>query len=250
MAVTFDAVGPSSSGAGGVTSPLAWTHTVGGGVTNGVILIAVNFDTGSSGTMSMAATCSTGIVTSLGFIDTFGHTTASTLSNGWIQAWIVTGVSTGANSISVSCTPTGNLGELSGGSLSFSGCLGWGTPVLTGTQSGTGTNATETVTGVASTSQVAAFLASGNTIDSTIVTGHAGWTQSESSSNDTGSSAGAYNSGTGSVSVEWNTGSSSWCGIAVELQAGALSPLNYGPLPNRPAVIVSNAGWRGAGHSR
>ena len=34
--------------------------------------------------------------------------------------------------------------------------------------------------------------------------------------------------------------------------AGAVTgpPLNQGPLPNRPALIVSNAGWRSAGHSR
>ena len=110
---------------------------------------------------------------------------------------------------------------MSGGSLSFSGCLGWGTPVLTGTQSGTGTNATETVTGVASTSQVAAFLASGE--DHRLHDRHRscrGGPSRKAQSNDTGSSAGAYNSGTGSVSVEWNTGSSSWCGIAVEWRLG------------------------------
>jgi hypothetical protein len=34
------------------------------------------------------------------------------------------------------------------------------------------------------------------------------------------------------------------------MPGGAGPPLNRGPLPNFPAVIVTGSGWRGAGHSR
>ena len=38
--------------------------------------------------------------------------------------------------------------------------------------------------------------------------------------------------------------------VTVQFAGGSGPPLNQGLLSNRPAVLVSNAGWRGAGHSR
>ena len=224
MPVAFDAVGPSSSGQTSATSPLAWTHTA--GATANAIIVAVNFDAVSAGgqTMSMAATCNSVAMTSLGFIDTFGSVSGTALTGGWIQAWIATNVVPGSNSVSVSASG-GTINTLVGGSLSFSGYGGHGTPLVAFLATSPASLATYTITGVAATSIVAAFMAQGNGAD-TQVTGTSRFQDSSSTASTTGTINGATSTGTGSVAFSWNVGATtvSSCCVAVELRGPAAGP--------------------------
>lgn len=63
-----------------------------------------------------------------------------------------------------------------------------------------------------------------------------------------------YKNSAGSTETNGFTGAGSVWGIvevAFLLAASGIGPaLNPGPLPNFPVIIASDAGWRGAGHSR
>src|SRR5437016_8301231 len=108
-------------------------------------------------------------------------------------------------------TPT----DMTGGSLSFSGATGHGTAV---TQNADSTY-TVSVTSVAASSVVAAFLATGSTIGA-ISTGSERFKNNLEGNgpNATGNLAGGTNTGTGTVSVAWASGGASEAMLAVEVQ--------------------------------
>ena len=252
MALTFDAAGPSSAGAGNTGSAtLNWTHTVGAGVTNGCIVVAVNFDTGGSGAYTMSATCAGSAMTSLGFIDTNGVTSGS-VTAGWIQAWIATGVAAGANAIAITASGA-TPASLEGGSLSFSGYGGHGTPVLAAGSASPSDHVSGTATGVLATSIVAAFLAQGNGT-TTQVAGTSQFVNSQGLVNSTGTASGATATGSGSVSATWGVGTTtdSWCTIAVEMQA--LLSVTTASLPGAAqgqaySAALSASGGTGTGYT-
>lgn len=133
--VAYDAVGPAG-GAGQFTNStnlITWTHTVGAG--GNVIAIAAQCDVAAGG-YSMAATCPGGTVSSLGLISATGQTSSPTVS--FVQMWLVTGVSAGAYTVTVT-TSGGTPTNTGGGSVSVSGCTGNGT-AATAYNASTGTN--------------------------------------------------------------------------------------------------------------
>ena len=161
MALAFDAVSGATGGASfytNATNSLSWTHTVGGSVTNGVIIIVAQCDVAGSG-FSMSATCSTGSVASLGLISTSGQTSSPSVS--FVQMWIVTGVSTGANTVQVTAStqPT----DLGGGSVSYGGYTSHGT-LATNFSASTIANATVTSTTNANGNTVVGVIGQGGTI--------------------------------------------------------------------------------------
>jgi hypothetical protein len=229
MAATFDAVGPGSSGASSSGSTtLTYTHTVGGGVVSGGAVVFVNVDAGADG--GMTATCTFGgtSMTSLG-----RQETTSGAGSGFIQGFKLNPVSTGANTVTVTVsggTPT----FIVAGSLSFSGVTGFGTPVLSGTDS----TYSVTVAGVASTSVVAAGLVSGNSIGA-ISTGTQEFINNlaGNGANATGNIAGGINTGSGSVAIGWASGGTSSARIGVEVQG--TSTVNPGSPP-----LIGGKTWR------
>jgi len=251
MALAYDAVGPSGGGGTftNATNVISWTHTVGAGVTNGIIIIAAQCDVAGSG-FTMSATCTSGSVASLGLISASGQTSSPTVS--FVQMWIVTGVSTGANTVQVTAStqPT----DLGGGSVSFSGYSSDGT-LATASSTSTTANATVSSTTNANGNTVIAATGAGLTITaasspsvSRVLNNGAG-----GGGDDMGNIAIATWPSTGSaLTTNWAQAAS--CGVlAIELQGAGVSvgpALNQGLLPNFPAVITSGAGWRGAGHSR
>ena len=222
MPVAFDAVGPSSSGAGiGSSTALSWTHTVTSGVTSPAVLVGVNLDTGGSG-MTMTVTCAGTGMTSLGAIDTNGNTTG--FSNGYVQLFLATaGITVGGGGNAIAVTVTGGTPTcLVGGSLSFSGYTGYGTIGHVGTQAGNGSTAPVTVAATTSGNIVAGFLAAGATLACPATSRFLNNFEGASTPNDTGDAGGATTASTGSaVTLTFTTTSTSYAGIAVEMQGAA-----------------------------
>lgn len=251
MAVGFDNVASNSSTTTGAGS-LTWTHNVAATAT--LLLVCVSLDAlnnppaagyvtvtagGTSMTQSASSPVSNAGLAGLWVFQLFSPPTGSSVS-------IVATNAGGSN--------TNSIDAFIGGSLSFTGAATLGTPVALATQ--TGASISATVTGVASTSMVAGFCSAGDDINSPSPGASQYIVNAKGSAGSSdGNSAGATNTGTGSVTITWGgmpggDSNNSW---GVEIQAGggqAGAPLNQGLLPNFPAIITSNAGWRNAGHSR
>jgi len=106
----------------------------------------------------------------------------------------------------------GAAGDLVAGSLGFTGGTGHGAPLLQNTNSTT----TITLTGVAASSVMAAFLATGSGLTA-CTTGAGRYLANVSSSYYTGNSAGATNTGSGSVTCAWSGGGTTCAMLAVEV---------------------------------
>lgn len=235
MSVTFDAVGPSSSGyavnAPG-TAP-SWTHTAGASATLLIAWITID------GQASQTVTCKAG-------------TTAMTASaanpvnnNGSSFAYAFYLFSPPTGSVTVAFTLQSTPGGyVAGGSLSFAGAASLGTPVtVSGTQ--TGSSMTLTVSGVASTSMVAGFMSLGDApVAPSTGTNRFEANGAGSSGNTDGNAAGATNAGTGSVSITWSglPSGDSHCGWAAEVlaPAAAIAPgaLIQAQLQQPPVLLV------------
>lgn len=216
MAVAFDAVGPSSAGASSTGSAtLSWTHT---NVASGVdVLAGVAVD--SPADTGLTATCTIGgtSATSLGKVESGAQTT------GYLQVWRRTGVGSGAQTITVTVTG-GTPGDMEGGSLSFTGVTAIGT-VFTANPHISTTTPSVSVTGVASTSMVAAFAGAGDSLSAATGTSRFIKNLEGAAGNSVGNAAGQTGTGTGTVSLGWTTASSTDDALlAVELQAVAGTP--------------------------
>jgi hypothetical protein len=245
MAVTFDAVGPSSSGVGSTSSnTLSWTHTAVG--SNVIIIAGVSVDAATDTGITCSCTCGGTSMTSLGVVHSKNGTA------GFLQAFWIAGQASGAHTITAT-TSGGNIpDDMEGGSISF---LGGGQLGTVYTAAGTALNPSVSVSVSSSGNLIAGFLADGNTINSSNNTSRFIINYKGGSGDATGNAAGSTAAGTGSaVTVSWAASVSTdpYAIIAVEVQVLSVTgpPLNQGLLPNFPAAIVSNAGWRGAGHSR
>jgi hypothetical protein len=232
--IAFDAVGPSGSGTGvsstGTTTTLSWTHTCGAGAN--VILAAVNMDDGSDEVLTV--TCNGTAMTSLGLIDTGGGTTVPEASfEAYLQLFIATGASVNASAgnaiVATSSGALPNGTDMNGGSLSFSGYTGHGTPVL---HSGA---ATVVIPANTSGSIIAGFLSSQTAITQAggIATGRFLENFSSTTFN-LGNTAAATAPATGSsVTITWTGSGGSLVSIGVEMQgvvavATAGAPLQPG----------------------
>jgi hypothetical protein len=221
MAVTYDAIGPASGAPEALngTGPLTWTHTT-GAVSSPVMVIGVDTCASSDSglTTSAALSPSTGLtITSLG-----REETNAGAGGGYLQAWSVLGCAAStAYTVTITVSGSGTT-SIIGASFSFANAGSFGSPVLQNTNS----TWAVTVTGVASTSMVAAFLATGSAITSGA---NAKYNDDFNTSYSTGADAGGYNSGSGSVTVTLGTAggvSSAMIGVEVQ-QAGTNTAAAY-----------------------
>jgi len=216
MAVTFDAAGPSSSGASSATSPLTWSHTCAAGDT--MLLVGVAVDSLADGGITAACTYNGVSMTA----STKWHSGGVTQAFGFIQLFTMANPPTGS-AFTVSASAAGaTLDSINGGSLSFAGSVGLGTPVTADSNSVNVTTGTISVPTTSASSQVAVIVCNGSgglafttgTSRYVVVagggSGGAGW------------SGGATIAGTGSnVVVNWNQNSDFYAAIGVEVQAAS-----------------------------
>ena len=222
MAVTFDNVASSSSTTTGTPS-LTWAHNV--ATSANLLLVCVSMDNISSGPSAGQCTVTAGGVS-------MTQSTGSPVSNAGAAGLYIFQLASPPTGSSVSIVvtnaggaATGSIDALSGGSLSFIGASTLGTPVTVA--SATGASISATVTGVASTSMVAGFCSCGDNIN-TPSPGNSQYIVNAKGSggNTDGNSAGATNTGTGSVTITWGgmpagDSNNSW---GVEITAAASGP--------------------------
>jgi hypothetical protein len=233
LALAFDAVGPSASGASssGSTS-LSWTHTAGAGATTAVV--GASFDpTGADTGITLTAKYGVPSMTQIG---------ASVHSNGqtagYINAFGITGGATGA--VTVAVTASTAAAFITGGSMSFTGAASFGTPA-TAQGSGTGNVTTLTVTVPSTTSgnQVVIFMVAGHSFTAVTAPGVKQFFAGTSSTNAAGFSAGGTNPSTGgSVGTTMTINGLDWmAAIAFEVIAGGGGPVGR---PQKVRTVYGN----------
>jgi hypothetical protein len=147
MAVAFDAVGPSASGAAGPSlgSPasLTWTHVVGSSLTNSVLYAAGVYGNNGGSDVSETLTATYGGVsmTSISKV----HANAST--SGFIEVFRLLSPTAGSASVVVTVGGSGgSLWSLTGGSCSYQGVDQTTPETVQSAATGSGTTATKAFT--------------------------------------------------------------------------------------------------------
>ena len=231
MAVTFDAVGPSSAGASaaGATS-LTWSHTNNGNA----IVAGCSAGAGNDAGMATTATYAGAAMTAGAIVHTG---VASTV--GFVRVFTLLSPATGTNNVVV--TLTGGTADLTGGSVS---CLGAGSfATQYSAQGNTATTATATSAGSSSDGLIVAFVADGNGTTSATAPSTSRFIKNLNGNSGAGNNAGATSPSTGSnVTTAWTISSDQWAVIGVEVLAGAAGdelarfrqvPPGHGGPPNR-----------------
>ena len=204
MAVTFDAVGPSSAGASaaGATS-LSWSHTNNGNAIVAGCAVGAGTDTGMSTTATYASvTMTPGAIVHSGAV-----------AGGFLRVFTLLSPAAGANNVAV--TLTGGTGDLTGGSISLASAGSFVTQY-----SATGTSATATATSAGSTSggMICAFVQDGDGTTSATAPSTSRYLINLNSNTAGGNSAGVTSPSTGSnVTTAWTVTSSQWAVIGVEV---------------------------------
>ena len=195
MAVAFDAVGPSSAGAGGTSiSSLSWTHTNVAG--NAALTVGCSYD--NSTDAGVTATCK---VDSVLITAATGNVESDAQTAGFAKAWTALGLASGARTVLVTYSSAG--ADLEGGSVSYTGAGGF---AAAATASGTlSTSASVTVTGTAASSLVFGFAAAGDSINATSAPATSRFVNNlvGSAGNSTGNCAGSTSAGGGAAAGTW-----------------------------------------------
>jgi len=221
MATAFDAVGPSAAGTSSTSSTnLSWTHTVGAGATNPIIVVAVALDpTGADTGITMSATCATVPMTTITpIVESF----SASSTGGYLQVWWTpVPVSTGSNAIVVSVAG-GTPKDLTGGSLSFTSAAMM-QPGSAYILQGTG-SVSIPVTASTTNNTIAGFLGAGDAIGASSNTAQFSNNLQGTSGNLMGNIAGSTAPGnsSGTVNIVWANGGT-YGGLAVEIQSMPLS---------------------------
>jgi hypothetical protein len=234
VAVAFDVAGGGSGTSSSTT--YNWTHTVGGGVTNGAILVGVATDASADGALTTTVTIGGTTATSLGKIH------CDNTTQGYLQVFgLATGSTTGSVAIATTVsggTPT----DINGGSLSFSG-VNQTTPFINTLTSpavnngwGSGTTPSGTTPGATTSGNlVAGFCANGSAIASATSPSTSQFIDNFKTTGDfaAGCSAGATSAATGSaVTMAWTVTSDFWAVLVTEVQAAA--PTSAPQIPPQP----------------
>jgi hypothetical protein len=241
VAVAFDAVGPSSSGKTGTTSPNAWTHTA---VASGVALLAgIGYGHASGTDGTVAVTCDGVAMTLLGSVKNDNQTAGMTLLFG------IANIGSGARALSV--TVTGGAGSLTleSGSVSYSGAgtsvaTAFGTAVTAfGDSSVSGTESV-TVTGTTSGNMVGAVSSIGTGNLTNPATSR--WLANFSNSNGAGNAGQSDQAAGGSVTFTWTDsgGGDFWGAVGVEIKALAAGAAGApAALVVPQAAVMQAANW-------
>ena len=224
--VVFDAVGPSSAGAGqtGATSPFTWSHTCTG--SDRVLLVGVVLSpTGSDAAINTTVTYNGVAMTSVaGEV----HTNAGTA--GYAELFYLVAPATGANTVSVTIVGAGTEG-LECGSVSFTGVD------------------QATATGNSASASVAVASAVGNMVVDVVGCGQAlgahnqtsRWLLNRSGASGAGNGGQATADGAASVTMTRTVTADFWAIIAADLAAAPV----VGGLDDAPArhPITQLAGY-------
>jgi hypothetical protein len=225
VAVAFDAVGPSSSGAlSQASTTLSWTHT---NVASGVALfVAVSVDKASDAGLSVSVALDpSGANTPFTSLGSIIHSNGATA--GFIALFGLATVSSGAHTITATCAG-GTPGSMHGGSLSYTGA---GASVATAfstqqSATGNGTASSVTFTGSTSGNMVAAGLCCGSaSITSTAGTSRWRVNTNSAATGGAGFGAGSDIAAGGSVTLSWSQTLDFWAVAAVEVLAAAAAGL-------------------------
>lgn len=226
MAVAFDAVGPSSSGAASASSPDTWTHTPAGTPSAVLAGAAVGYTTAgtdSNGGCTYGGTAMTWLARVYVLNASFG---------GYIEIFGLASPPSGAQTVSYTPATTSALASLVGGSLSYTGtaattAAAFGTPVVS-TPATFGSSGSISVTGTSASNRVAAIFASGGGTQA-ITAGTLRWLDNYSSATSAGAAMGAdIVSAAGSVTLSGTWSFNYWGAIAVEVLAGSAPPAAAG----------------------
>lgn len=227
MTLVFDAVGPSSAGAGvAAAASLSWSHTVGTGASR-LILVGVGVSNWTDTISSV--TCGGTAMSPLGAAIPADGLTA----NGYVRGYILIAPATGANSIVV--TMSGTTPTIEGGSISYSGAdqvTGVGT-ITTHTSDGTDTgttSATATTTTSTPGNILVAFSVAGTAFSAAVAPAVSQFIKNEGASSAAGNLSGSAAMGTGSAvtMTETISGTDIWSVIIAEVLAD----------PNLPTGII------------
>jgi hypothetical protein len=219
VAVTFDAVGPSGSGATTATSPLTWSHTDGG--TADWLLAAVAVDGGATTIpANFPITAMTYGAASFGAPLLNWQSGGSGQNVGYLALYALQNPASGANTASATVTTGAVVDVITGGSLSFiTGGGSLGTPVHADSAGAGVTSGSVTVPTASASSIVAVFVATGSggvaftSGTSRFLGNNAGFGNGAAAT-----CAGATIAGTGgNVTVNWTQNSDFYAAIAVEI---------------------------------
>ena len=217
--VTFDAVGPSSAGAGqaGTATPFTWQHICSGA--NRVLLVGVVVS-GADGTVSTTATYNGVACASI----------AKRYSNdgtaGYAELFALAGPAIGTNTVSVAVTGSAWLG-LECGSVSFNGA-DQTTPVAH-SASAAGNSASASVAVASAVGNMTCDLVCcGQSIGASNQTSR--WLLNRSGESAAGNGAQATAAGAASVTMTRTVPSDWWAIIAADIQAAAAAAAAV-PLP-------------------
>ena len=235
VAVTFDAVGPSSAGKTGATSPQTWTHTCTAGASE--LLVGVAVDSAADSGLVCAVTYN-----SVGMTSVLRWQSGGTgQTSGFVQVFRMASPPTGsAFTVSVAVTGTGTFDQISGGSISFAGSTALGTAVHSDSAAASVTTATTgNVLSTSASNLVAGFLANGggNTA-ATAGTSRFLLFGSGGAAGGASYAAGSTIPGTGgNVAVTWSQNSDWYAAIGLEVQISGA-----GGVTNAQAVLASGQG--------
>ena len=231
MAVAFDAVGPSATGATGSATPLTWTHVCGASATH--LLVGATWDGSPDGGGSMSATYNSVAMTSLGVWHTGGATA------GFLQVWALAAPTAGSHSVAI--TFAGSPAGVNAGSISFTGSAAL-SAVQSNVSSGASANPTLTFAGSTTGSIVAAFVGAGTTVVQAGSFTQRYNTTSGSGSAGAGFTAGATLAGTGgSVTANWTMTADDWAVVGVEVRGAVIGGFIPVPLPQLPPTWFPGA---------
>ena len=221
MAVTFDAVGPSSAGAASASSAtLSWSHTVGINGAALIVAVAINEsnDAGDSITGVVLDPAGSNIpLTSLGPALHSGGITA-----GLIHLWGLANAPAGTYTITA--TASAAMFGLEGGSVSYGGAHL--TDPFSALQTAVGSADTTpgiTFTGSTAGNLVYGGLANGDAVTS-LLQGDSRWIRNVNTGSAAGNAAAADTPGGGSVTLEWSVASDTYGIAAIEVLAAAAPP--------------------------
>jgi Protein of unknown function (DUF4038) len=210
--VTFDAVGPSASGATGTTSPLTWTHTCGTGASD--LLVGVAVDSSNDGATTCTVTYNGISCSSLQRWESGG----AGKTTGFLQVFSLPSPPIGSFTVSVSAS--GTFSHLAGGSLSFIGSSAMGNLVTADSGGADVTSGTLTLPTYSSTSMAAVFVANGSDLTA-FTAGTSEFATAYFGGFSAASAAAATIAGTGgNVTVTWTQTSDYYAAVGVELQSG------------------------------
>jgi hypothetical protein len=214
--VAFGAVGPSASGQGSTASTtLTWSHTCAGSDT--VLYVGVALGVTGDGGFTTTCTYNGVSMTSMGVVHSANGT------NGYLEVFKLANPPTGSALTVLVTAAGGTPATLSGGSQSYSGVTGNGTPV---TNFRTGVGALSAVVpGTTAGNLVVAFLACGTNGSTITAPATQRFAQSQLNSTAAGNSAGADQAAGGSVTIGWSAADDSAI-LAFEAQGPANVPVD------------------------